>query len=197
MCSTSQRSKRSTLRQGSCGPGIGGAATVQCSVPAMKHSPSSTLTRATFHPLAESCRSVWSQNEPNFSVKAIMILIVDFDADLAETCSMMLEACGDDVRLALSGKDAIAQISTTQPEFLFSARYMHGIPGLQLSERLAPRRSVTGCQILPKSGALKCDGAPGKSSDAFIRKPFLSECLLAHVRASLLQDGSGRTAPAN
>lgn len=121
-----------------------------------------------------------------------MILIVDDDSDLAETCSMMLEACGYKVRVALSAKEAMYQISTNPPELLISDCCMPEMTGLELSAQL---RAVPLCYrfpILLMSGSLECDVALGKSYDAFIKKPFLAETLLAQVRILLREDGTQR-----
>lgn len=119
-----------------------------------------------------------------------MILIVEDDSDLAETCSMMLEACGFNVRVALSAKEAMYQISTNPPELLISDCCMPGMTGLELSEQL---RSVPLCYrfpILLMSGSLECDVALGKSYEAFLKKPFLAESLLTQVRTLLHENGT-------
>lgn len=118
-----------------------------------------------------------------------MILIVDDDADLAETCSMMLEACGHDVRVALSAKEAMYQISTNPPDLLISDCCMPEMTGLELSEQLRSVPLSYRFPILLMSGSLECDVALGKNYDAFIKKPFLAESLLAQVRSLLHEHG--------
>ena len=116
-----------------------------------------------------------------------MILIVDDDSDLAETCAMMLEACGFTVRVALSANAALYQISTNPPELLISDCCMPETTGLELSDQLRSAPLSYRFPILLMSGSLECDVALGKNYDAFIKKPFLAERLLAQVR-SLLHD---------
>lgn len=120
-----------------------------------------------------------------------MILIVDDDADLAETCSMMLEACGFEVRVALSAKEAMHQISMTPPELLVSDCCMSEMTGLELSEQLRSPPLSYSFPILLMSGSLECDVALGKNYDAFLKKPFLAESLLTQVRTLLRKHGAG------
>ena len=114
-----------------------------------------------------------------------MILIADDDSDFAENCSMLLESYGYDTKVALSGAEALAKISDTQPELLISDCCMPDFTGLQLSEQIKASPSMTGVPILLMSGYLQCRVAPGKSYDAFLRKPFLAEELLVEVRRLL------------
>lgn len=121
---------------------------------------------------------------------AMMILIVDDDADLAEMCAMILEACGFEVRVALSATEAMYQISTSPPELLIADCCMQGQTSLELSEQL---RAVPLCYrfpILHMSSSLECNVALGKAHDAFIKKPFLAETLLAQVRILLHENGT-------
>ncbi|MDB5748023.1 MAG: response regulator [Massilia sp.] len=119
-----------------------------------------------------------------------MILIADDDSDFAENCSMLLESYGYDTSVVLSGAEALAKISDQQPELLISDCCMPDITGLQLSEQIKASPSTTGIPILLMSGSLQCRVAPGKSYDAFLRKPFLAEELLVEVR-KLLQKNPG------
>lgn len=114
-----------------------------------------------------------------------MILIVDDDANLAENCSMFLESCGYDVRVAYSGADALSQIKECQPGLLISDCCMPDLTGLQLSEQLKAEPSHSQFPILLMSGSLQCQVAPGTSYDGFIRKPFLAENLLNEVQKLL------------
>lgn len=119
-----------------------------------------------------------------------MILIADDDSDFAENCSMVLESHGYDVSVVLSGTDALAQITHQQPDLLISDCCMPGIGGPELSEQLKARPLAQQFPVLLMSGSLRCEVAPGKSYDAFLRKPFLAEDLLLAVR-KLLHDSSG------
>lgn len=117
-----------------------------------------------------------------------MILIVDDDSNLAENCSMLLETYGYDVSTAVSGTEALSQIKARQPDLLICDCCMPDLTGLELSQRLNATPSGSPFPILLMSGSLQCQVAPGKSYDAFIKKPFLAENLLSEVRKLLDSD---------
>lgn len=119
-----------------------------------------------------------------------MILIADDDSDFAENCSMMLESHGYDVNVVPNGAQALDRISSRQPELLISDCSMPGMGGLELSQQLRASAAARDLPILLMSGSLQCQVAPGKSYDAFLRKPFLAEDLLMQVR-KLLQRSAG------
>ena len=114
-----------------------------------------------------------------------MILIVDDDAGITETCSMMLEAHGFDVSVAASGAEALVKIDGAAPELVISDCEMPGMTGLELSKVLRADPTTAQLPILLMSGSLRCDVALGTSYDAFLRKPFLAENLLIEVRKLL------------
>jgi CheY-like chemotaxis protein len=122
-----------------------------------------------------------------------MILIADDDSDFAENCSMMLESYGYDVDVVPSGAQALDRIASRQPELLISDCSMPGMSGLELSKQLKATESARDLPILLMSGSLQCEVAPGKSYDAFLRKPFLAEHLLTEVRKLLQRSGGGHT----
>ena len=116
-----------------------------------------------------------------------MILIADDDSDFAENCSMMLESFGYDVTVVANGPEALAKISTQQPELLISDCCMPGMTGPQLSKQLRARPAEAQFPILLMSGSLQCQVAPGAAFDGFLRKPFLAEDLMIEVRKLLEQ----------
>jgi two-component system chemotaxis response regulator CheY len=119
-----------------------------------------------------------------------MILIVEDDADLAASCSRLLEACGYDVRVALSANDGIAEVEARYPELLISDCCMSGMTGLELSRYFRSPPLGYRFPILLMSGSLERDVAVGNGYDAFIKKPFLAETLLSRVRSLLQEDGA-------
>lgn len=118
-----------------------------------------------------------------------MILIVEDDIDLAETCSMVLETCGYEVELARDADEALAKIIEHQPELLISDCIMPGRTGLELSQQLRTRYSRSVLPILLMSGSLRSQVAYGDTYDAFISKPFLAEALISQVK-KLLSEGN-------
>ncbi len=114
-----------------------------------------------------------------------MILIVDDDPALAENCSMFLESYGYEVNVAFSGMEALSKIKSLKPDLLISDCCMPDLTGLELSKQLNAEPGGSQFPILLMSGSLQCQVAPGKSYDAFIKKPFLAENLLIQVRKLL------------
>lgn len=114
-----------------------------------------------------------------------MILIVDDDVAMAETCAMFLEIKGFEVSIATSGTEALSQLNTASVELLISDCEMQGMTGLELSKVLKANPATAELPILLMSGSLRCEVAPGTSYDAFLRKPFLAENLLIEVKKLL------------
>ena len=114
-----------------------------------------------------------------------MILIVEDDVDLAETCSMALESSGYEVQLAHSAEEAITKIQDRKPDLLVSDCAMAGQSGLELSQQLRTQYSSSTLPILLMSGSPRRQVAPGDSYEAFLSKPFLVESLLLEVKKLL------------
>ncbi|MFC0135984.1 response regulator [Massilia eurypsychrophila] len=114
-----------------------------------------------------------------------MILIIDDDESMAETCSMFLEAHGFDVSVAASGAEALARIQGKSHQLIISDCAMPGMSGVELSEKLRGDPSTATLPILLMSASLRCEIANSSSYDAFLRKPFLAENLLVEVRKLL------------
>lgn len=114
-----------------------------------------------------------------------MILIVEDDVDLAETCSMVLEASGYEVQVAYNAEEALTKILDRKPDMLISDCAMPGQSGLELSQQLRTQYSRSTLPILLMSGSPRCQVAPGDSYDAFISKPFLAESLLLEIKKLL------------
>ena len=123
-----------------------------------------------------------------------MILIVDDDANMAETCAMMLESYGYEVRVALSGAAGMAEINAAPPDLLISDCCMPDMTGLQLCQLVKDSPSGISFPILLMSGSLQCRVASGDNYNAFIKKPFLAEKLLDEVRTLLGESNAIPTA---
>ena len=114
-----------------------------------------------------------------------MILIVDDDEALAETCSMFLESQGFEVSIASCGTQALDMIREESPELLISDCIMPGMSGTELSDELRASASTAQLPILLMSGSLRGDVTGNGNFDGFLRKPFLAENLLFEVRKLL------------
>lgn len=120
-----------------------------------------------------------------------MILIVDDDDGMAETCRMLLEAHGFDVSVASTGAEALFKIRGASPDLIISDCAMPGMSGVELSETIKADPQTAQLPILLMSGSPRCDVARSASYEAFIKKPFLAENLLVEVRKLL--NGTGAT----
>lgn len=114
-----------------------------------------------------------------------MILIVDDDVEMADTCSMLLESHGFNVNVARSGAAALAMIAGGSYDLVISDCVMPGMSGVTLTERIKANPSSAHLPVLLMSASLRCEIADSDSYDAFLRKPFLAEKLLAEVRKLL------------
>jgi DNA-binding response OmpR family regulator len=110
-----------------------------------------------------------------------MILLVDDDESMTDTCSLMLEAHGYEVCVADNGSAALSQMHSGDYELLISDCMMPGMSGMELSDQMKADPATAQCPILLMSASMRCDIAPGNSYDAFLRKPFLAESLLFEV----------------
>lgn len=124
-----------------------------------------------------------------------MILIVEDDVDLAETCSMVLESSGYQVQVAHDAEEALRKIDEQKPDLLISDCIMQGRTGLELSKQLREHYSRSTLPILLMSGSLRSQVAYGDSFDAFLSKPFLAESLLLEVKKLLNQAAAASPKP--
>lgn len=111
----------------------------------------------------------------------MMILIVEDNLDLAETCSMVLEESNFEVQVAYSAEEALTKIAGRKPDLLLSDCVLPGHSGLELSQQMRRQYTRSELPILLMSGSLRSQVARGNSYDGFISKPFLAEALLAEI----------------
>ncbi|MBZ2208761.1 response regulator [Massilia sp. R798] len=114
-----------------------------------------------------------------------MILIVDDDVGMAETCRMLLEAHGFDVNLAGSGTEALSKARAAAHDLVISDYAMPGMTGIELGEHLKRDPLTAEIPILLMSASLRGELAGSTCYDAFLKKPFLAETLLIEVRRLL------------
>lgn len=119
-----------------------------------------------------------------------MILIVDDDAGMTETCSMLLEAHGFNVSVAATGAEALSRMQESAPALVISDCAMPGMSGVELSETLKADPATSSVPVLLISGSPRCDVAQGTSYQSFLKKPFLAENLLVEVRKLLHVEGA-------
>jgi DNA-binding response OmpR family regulator len=136
-------------------------------------------------PLAELPlkRSV-SQNDAHQPV----VLIVDDEAVIADTLSVILKQAGFTTMVAYDGQSALTIAKTMPPDLLLTDVVMPGLSGVDLA--IAIRKSVPDCKILLFSGqAATADllGEAGSQGHDFtlLSKPLHPRDLLARLSQTL------------
>ena len=113
-----------------------------------------------------------------------MILIVDDDEAMAESCSMYLESQGFEVCVA-SRAEAISRLDQGEHKLLISDCALPGTVGLPLPVAIRSAESRPQVPVLLMSASMRNQIPPSTSYDGFLRKPFLAENLLIEVRKLL------------
>jgi CheY-like chemotaxis protein len=117
----------------------------------------------------------------------INLLVVDDDAALRLSLSMVLEAIGYKVRTAEDGFAALAEIRNGLPDVLLSDLNMPGMSGFELLSVV--RRRFPTIRVIAMSGGLSGDGIPtGIAADACHRKGCNLDSLLSTLEAMTRAD---------
>ena len=114
------------------------------------------------------------------------ILIVDDNADAAETLVLMLAAAGYDVRAAPDGPEALALLDTFIPALAILDIGLPGMDGYELARRLRADPRVSGLQLIALTGyGREPDRSRALASD-------FQEHLVKPVRPDRLLDAVGQ-----
>ena len=118
--------------------------------------------------------------------QGVRILVVDDDPYITDLVAVGLRFVGFDVDTAIDGRDALAQVASTNPDLIVLDVSMPGIDGLDVVQRL--RRDGVGTPVV----FLTARDAPAErvrglhlGADDYITKPFSLEELLARIEAIL------------
>jgi two-component system OmpR family response regulator len=118
--------------------------------------------------------------------QGVRILVVDDDPYITDLVAVGLRFVGFDVDTAIDGRDALAQVASTNPDLIVLDVSMPGIDGLDVVQRL--RRDGLGTPVV----FLTARDAPAErvrglhlGADDYITKPFSLEELLARIEAIL------------
>lgn len=122
-----------------------------------------------------------------------MIMIVDDDICMAETCSMLLEAHGFETTVATRAVDALSHLRTMSHQLVITDNQMPGMTGSELTRRLKAHRATAGLPVLMISASARGDLPIIARYDSFLRKPFLAEELLQEIHLLI---GNTRSAAA-
>jgi diguanylate cyclase (GGDEF)-like protein len=124
------------------------------------------------------------------------VLVVDDDADIARFIEINLRLEGYDVRIAVDGADALAQIDAEQPDLVLLDVMMPKIDGVQVC-RLLRADPVTANLpvIMVTAKSLSADKVVGLTAgaDDYIIKPFDTLELVARVRSTLRRNAEMRS----
>ena len=80
------------------------------------------------------------------------VLIVDDNADAATAISMLLSLQGHETQVALSGKEALAQIDAFRPEIALLDIGLPEMSGYELAQRLRACPDLAGLRLIALSG---------------------------------------------
>jgi two-component system response regulator GlrR len=118
------------------------------------------------------------------------ILLVDDDQDLLQLLSMRLKAAGYQVKTALSGEQALAQLSAFRPHLVITDLRMDGMDGMTLFRHLQQRNPALPVIILTAHGTIPdAVDAAHQGVFRFLTKPFESKTLLEHIEKALKFNG--------
>lgn len=124
--------------------------------------------------------------------EALNMLVVDDNPMLVSVLSEIFHECGHNVRIALDGLVALAEIRRKVPDILLSDLAMPGMSGYELLSVV--RRQFPGIRVIAMSGTHSGDGVPaGVSADAFYSKGESSVAHLLEVVRTLWREEA--TAP--
>ncbi len=114
-----------------------------------------------------------------------MILIVEDDADLAETCALLVASHGYAVDIARNGVEALRKITRRMPELIVSDCQMPQMDGIQLCAAIRALGVEPAVPIILMSGTEHYRDQRQLDYDAFLKKPFRAEQLMRTIQALL------------
>ena len=80
------------------------------------------------------------------------VLVVDDNADAAETIAMLLEISGHETKVAGSGPEALDIARTWQPEVVFLDIGLPGMDGYEVARRMRDQASTVGAMLVALTG---------------------------------------------
>lgn len=123
-----------------------------------------------------------------------MILFVEDDSALIDTCFMLLDLHGYDVSVARDAQDALVQMKWQTPELIITDWLMPGMDGITMAQHVRGQEAWCHIPIILISGSVpRLEGPP--PFERFLRKPFLAETLMDNI-GQLLERQPAEAAPA-
>lgn len=112
------------------------------------------------------------------------ILVVDDEADIAQTLQAFIELHGYGVVLAYDGVEALRKVLEEPPDLIITDITMPRMDGLELIEKLRDSPNAQGIPVIVISAHDRRCALP------FFRKPFDPKALVAEVDRLLQQEES-------
>ena len=122
---------------------------------------------------------------------ACRILIVDDDADSAESLALLLRAHDHDVRVSSGGVDALRAVSTFEPRVVLLDIGLPGMDGYEVARRLRALPAAAGTLFVAISGWAAPPGGDEPLFDALRTKPLDPDDLLQWIDARLAPGAKG------
>jgi DNA-binding response OmpR family regulator len=116
------------------------------------------------------------------------VLIVEDEADLAETLRFNLEREGYRARCAYDGRAALAEVRRHPPDLILLDRMLPGLSGDEVIAQLKHDPATSGIPVIMVTAkAEEADELVGFAlgADDYVPKPFSMKLVLARVRAML------------
>jgi len=129
-----------------------------------------------------------TQEQPRMKIGAKQILIVEDEADLAESLAFHLQREGFACRRAADGQTAIAEVTRQPPDLIILDRMLPALSGEEVAMRLkADPRTAHIPIVMLTAKTEDADELVGFAlgADDYIRKPFSSKLLIARIGAIL------------
>jgi len=121
------------------------------------------------------------------------ILMVEDDADLADTLTIGLEGEGYTCTAVRTGEDALSRLATTRYDLVLLDVELPGASGLDVLDALSREKNLTPVVIMSggrREWADRVKGLDGGADD-YLVKPFEFDELLARIRAVLRRTQGG------
>lgn len=120
------------------------------------------------------------------------ILVVDDKRDLAQGVALAIEELSDEIRVAHSAEEALAQLDRTPAELVFTDVRMPGMDGIALLKRIKERWPETDVIVFTAYGSIESAvEAMRLGAFHYLTKPFNSDELLLFSRRALEQRRAG------
>jgi CheY-like chemotaxis protein len=137
------------------------------------------------------CEGMPIEREP---AKGVRVLVVDDDAAILDTISMLLEVKGYAVDRACNGRDALDRLDPERHDLVLMDVEMPRMSGFEACQAIKSDPRLSGIPVLLASaGAVEL--ARSASPDAFLVKPFPPDALFLFLESLLEQ--ARRRAPAS